>query len=104
MSLPKNSREASATPWMANGAALPERDVVQVQLEDLVLGQPALEDERHELLLELAASRLRSRRQERVLDQLLRERAAAAQVGLVAGQVRDTRADAMPIGSTPGWS
>ena len=68
-------------------AALAERHVVQVQLEDLVLGQPALEDERHELILQLAQRACVRRREERVLDQLLRERAAAAQVGSLAGQV-----------------
>ena len=59
--------------------ALAEHDVVQVQLEDLVLGEARLEHERHELFLELAAQGL-LRRQERVLDDLLRDRAAADQV------------------------
>ena len=92
MCLAKNRREASATPWIGKGAALAEPDVVQVQLEHLVLGQPALEDERHELILDACGSERAVARQERVLHQLLRQRAAAAQVGLAAGQVVPDRA------------
>ena len=73
-------------------AALPEVDVVQVHLEDLILRDPALEDERHVLFGQLAAQRL-LRRQEEVLHQLLRDGAAADQVLLLAAQVRDHRAD-----------
>ena len=39
-------------------SALAERDVVQVELEDLVLRQPALERDRHQPLGELAPRRL----------------------------------------------
>ena len=73
-------------------AALSEIDLVQIQLEDLVLGQPLLDDERHELLGELAAHRLLGRQQQ-VLDQLLRQRAAADEIGLVAAEVGDDRAE-----------
>ena len=34
-------------------SALAERDVVQIQLEDLVLGEARFQDERHELFLQL---------------------------------------------------
>ena len=75
-------------------AALAEPHVVQIELEDLILAQPALEDERHELILHLA-DRAPFLREERVLDELLRQRAAAAQVRLAAGRVvPDRRRDA----------
>ena len=69
------------TPWISNGPRWPSVDVVQVQLEDLLLREAALEHERHELLLQLAPQRL-LRRQEHVLDDLLRQRAAADQIRL----------------------
>jgi hypothetical protein len=51
-------------------AALAEHDFVEVQLEDLVLRVAPVEDQRHELFLQLARRRL-GRREERVLDDLL---------------------------------
>ena len=73
-------------------SALAEIDLVQVHLEDLVLRRLALENDRHVLLGELALERLLGREEE-VLDELLRERAAADEVLPVAAQVRDDRAD-----------
>ncbi len=73
-------------------AALAEIHVVEIQLEDLVFGRLALEDDRHVLLGELALERLRGR-QEEVLHQLLRDGAAADQVRAIAAQVGDDRAD-----------
>ena len=73
-------------------SALPERHVVQVQREDLILRQPPLERDRHEPFGELALQRLFGC-QERVLDELLRDGAAAAQVFLPADDVVDRRAD-----------
>ncbi len=70
------------------GAALAEHDVVQVQLEDLLLGEARLEHERHELFLQLAPHRLLGR-EECVLDDLLRERGRAFEIRPVATQVRD---------------
>ena len=70
------------------GAALAEGDVVQVELENLVLGEARLEHHRHEPFDHLPLRRL-VRRQERVLDQLLRDGAAARQVGLVAEDVAE---------------
>jgi hypothetical protein len=83
------------------GAAVAEIDVVEVQLEDLVLGRLDLQDDRHELLEHLAAvrplPRLRFNRklvgQEEVARQLLRDGAAADQVRPVAKQIREDRAD-----------
>ena len=42
-------------------AAMAEIDVVQIQLEDLVLGRLGLEDHRHELLEQLAPDRALAR-------------------------------------------
>ena len=72
--------------------ALAEIDVVEIQLEDLVLRCLALEDDRHVLLGELALERLGGR-EEKVLHQLLGDRAAADQVPAIAAQVGDDRAD-----------
>jgi hypothetical protein len=77
--------------------ALSEVHLVQVELENLVLRRASLEDERHELLRHLAPHRLLERvrddvGEEDVLDELLRDRAAAFQVGLVARHVGDERA------------
>ena len=69
-------------------AALAQVHVVQVELEDLVLRRLALEDERHVLLGQLSLQRLLGR-QEEVLDQLLRDRAAADQVRPIAAHVGD---------------
>ena len=101
-SLPKKMRAASGHAVDRERPALAEHDVVQVELEDLILGESRLEDERHELFLQLAAQGL-LRRQERVLDDLLRERAAADQVRRVAAEFV-TSARTAPMGSTPGWS
>ena len=99
--------------------ALAEVHLVQVQLEDLVLRGPPFEHHRHELLGDLAALRparqcrqLAPRRssvrddpgQEDVLDQLLRDRAAADQVRPVAEDVGRRARPTMRMGSTPGWS
>jgi hypothetical protein len=73
-------------------SALAQVDVVQVELEDLVLGGARFEDDREELLLELAPVRLLLR-QEEVLHELLRQGAAADEVGPIALQVGDDRAD-----------
>ena len=75
-------------PMDGEGAPLAEIHLVQVQLENLVLGGLALQDERHELLEQLAAERLLGR-QEEILDQLLRQRAAADEVFLLAADVGD---------------
>ncbi len=60
-------------------SAVAEIHLVQIQLEDLILRQAALGDDRHELFLELPRVGLLGREQQ-VLDQLLRQRAAAHQV------------------------
>ena len=75
-------------------SALPEPHIIQIELEDLILAQTALQDERHELVLHLA-DRATLLREERVLDELLRQRAAAAEILLPAGHVvPDGRGDA----------
>jgi hypothetical protein len=71
-------------------AAVAEVHLVQVQLEDLILGQPALRDHRHELFAQLARHALLGREQQ-VLHELLRQRAPAHEVRLVAFEVRDHR-------------
>ena len=65
-----------------------EVDLVQVQLEDAGLGQAPLEEERHGLLAELPRKGLLGA-QQRVLDELLGQRARADEVAPVAGQVGD---------------
>ena len=77
-------------------ATLPEIDLVEVELQDFVLRGAALEHERHELLGDLPAHRLlegvrEDRRQEDVLDELLRDGAAALEVGPVPREVGDQR-------------
>ena len=89
--LPEIQPRALGGPVHGERAVLAQVHLVQVQLEDLVLAQPALEDERHELLLELAPERL-LRREDHVLDQLLGDRAPADQVRPVAAQVGEERA------------
>ena len=71
---------------------LAEIHVVQVQLEDALLGEAPFEYQRHHLLAHLARVRL-VWREERVLDELLRQRAAALEIRLLAAHVRDDRAD-----------
>ena len=73
-------------------AALPEVHLVEIELEDLLLRRLPLEDERHVLLGEFAPERLLGCEEE-VLDQLLRDRAAAHQVGPIAAHVGDDGAD-----------
>ena len=83
-------------------SALPERDVVQVHLEDVVLRRAPCEHDGDPRFEHLAAQRLLARRlerharelrQEHVAHQLLRNRAAAGHVRLRAAQVRQERAD-----------
>ena len=73
-------------------AALAQVDIVEVQLEQLVLAEALFQHDGHDLLEQLAAQRLLGREQ-RVLDDLLCERAAANEVRPVASEVRDQRAD-----------
>ncbi len=54
-SLPKNSRAASRHAVDRERSALAEPHVVEIQLENLVLGQPPLERDRHEPLGQLPA-------------------------------------------------
>src|SRR5581483_7300791 len=70
--------------------AVPEVDLVQVQLEDLVLGVPLLELDGQRGLLELALERLRVRADHGVLHELLRDRRAALH-DLAGDQVGDDR-------------
>src|SRR5207247_5449479 len=82
-------------------ATLSEIDVVQVQLENLIFRCATLEDNRHELLEQLAPHRaaaacLLGRElfgQEKVARQLLRDRAAAFEVSPAAEYVGDERSD-----------
>src|SRR4029078_6710314 len=69
-------------------SALPERDVIEIQREDLFLPTPQLQRARHEPLGHLALERLFGC-EKRVLDELLGEGAAAAQVFLPADDVVD---------------
>ena len=81
-------------------SAIAEIDVVQVELEHLFFGRPDVEDDRHELLEDLAAPRALARLllddhflgQEKVPRQLLGNRAGAFQIGAVAERVGDNRA------------
>ncbi len=75
-------------------AALPEVDLVEVGLEDRVLLVPGLDDEGHRSLFHLALQAALGR-QEEVLHQLLRERAAALHEAARA-QVRGERAADAP--------
>ena len=68
-------------------SALAEPDVVQIELEDLILASAAARATTAMNHSEQLALRAPLRREERVLDQLLRERAAAAQVRLAAEDV-----------------
>ena len=70
--------------------ALPEIDLVQVGLEDLVLVVTSLDDHRHRGFLELALERAVGS-QEEVLDELLGD-GAAALTHLAGSQVREQRA------------
>ena len=81
---------------------LPERHVVEIHLEDVVLRRPAREDDGDPCLEQLApdrffAGRLQRHagefRQEHVAHQLLRDRAAAGHVRPGAADVRQERAD-----------
>ena len=91
-SLPKNSREASATPCNGERPPLAEVHLVQIQLQDLVLGGARLQHHREPLLLQLAFEGL-LRRQKEVLHQLLRNGAGADQVALGAADVGDDGPD-----------
>ena len=89
--LPEEQPRRFGDPVNRERSALPERHVVQIQLQDLVFGEPRLEHDRHEPFGHLPLGRL-LRREEGVLDQLLRDRAAAGGVGLVAEDVAEHRA------------
>ncbi len=57
-------------------AILPEKNLVEIGLENLILAVVHLQQQRHQHLVRLARQRA-LRRQEEILDQLLGERAAA---------------------------
>ncbi len=90
------------------GPALSEWHVVQVELEDFVLREPALQRDRHQPLGELALRALLAglveaphRTEERVADELLGDGAAAAQVLPAAEEIREDgagRADDVDAG------
>src|SRR5262249_58887136 len=84
-------------------STLPQVDVVEIQLEDLVLRQAALEGDRHEPLGDLALQARKAaplarlvesphRAEERVAHQLLGDGAAAAQIFPAAEQIAEHRA------------
>ena len=71
---------------------LAEIDLIEIGLEDLLLAVVKLEQHRHKQLGDLALQRALSRQKE-VLDELLRDGAAAGEVGTAAPQVPEERAD-----------
>ena len=81
--------------------AIAEIDVVQIQLEHFVFGRPEVEDDRHELLEQLAAERALPRLlldghlfgEKEISGELLRDGAGAFQVRPVAEHVREERAN-----------
>ena len=83
-------------------SALTEPHVVQVQLEDLRLREPPLEHDRHEPFGHLPAQGF-FLRQERVLHELLGQRAAAPRVLALVEDVAEDGA-AIAMGSIPGCS
>ena len=109
-SLPKIDLRRLGDAVQRERAAIAEIDVVQIQLEDLVLGRLGLEDQRHELLEDLAAVRALAASAARAAICSVRKKLRASCCVMVLPPTRYGRlpkmlvntAPTMRIGSTPG--